>query len=385
MSTMPTSERFSILKNGIDERLEIIRDNESGFYNITKIAKKIKNLLEIDATENHADLEFQTAGENNPNTQNIGSVRILTDPSKHKYSKHWFLNDSTKSLISECMKQTGLETVYYKLVKGVDNNFKGTYVHKLLFDHFLAWLEPRYAIKISIILDNIHQDANRKLFQEKDNAIDRLEQAIQKQSEEAKVRDEAQNSKIDQLLDYGNKITKQNADLIERTDHLQLTADLTQEDLDKSLLYNKEILNHLVDKSYKSTINPEDPKLITHFGAFKPIDPDDTKTILTRGQLKRVNAVKKMYADTHTMIINTTFNANTINLIINAKQHYVRERNQYIDQYNSDIREYNDQLKNEIKSYNKKNKQTPRIYDDEKRPKLQVKDIPITFNSVHNL
>ena len=40
-----TTEHFTILKNGIDERLEIIRDNETGFYNITQPTIPIKIFL----------------------------------------------------------------------------------------------------------------------------------------------------------------------------------------------------------------------------------------------------------------------------------------------------------------------------------------------------
>jgi len=48
MSSKTASDRFSILKNGIDSRLEIIRDNKPGFYNITKTAKMIAKLLEAE-------------------------------------------------------------------------------------------------------------------------------------------------------------------------------------------------------------------------------------------------------------------------------------------------------------------------------------------------
>ena len=51
MSSKTASDRFSILKNGIDSRLEIIHDNETGCYNITKTAKMIAQLLKLDANE----------------------------------------------------------------------------------------------------------------------------------------------------------------------------------------------------------------------------------------------------------------------------------------------------------------------------------------------
>ena len=47
ITTMTTTERFTILKNGVDERLKIIRDNETEFYNITKTAKMIAKTIGI--------------------------------------------------------------------------------------------------------------------------------------------------------------------------------------------------------------------------------------------------------------------------------------------------------------------------------------------------
>ena len=99
--------------------------------------------------------------------------------------------------------------------------------------------------KVFKLFTDYERAYSTKLLSMKDDKIDKLTEKM-----------DEQNKKIDKLLNYSNAITKQNVDLIERTDHLQITADMTQEDLDKSLIYQKEILNHLVDKSYKSTMNP---------------------------------------------------------------------------------------------------------------------------------
>ncbi len=217
---MPTSERFAILKNGVDERLEIIRDNETEFYNITKTTKMINGLRESEATE------YQTPGENEPKTHNNEPAGIPAGSNKYKKSRDWFVNSATQILINECLRQTGRKEVYYKLDKGTDNNFKGTYVHKLLFDHFLAWLDPRYAIKISIILDNIHQDVNRKLLQEKDqllsqskSTIERLEQKMDEmvvinKQQTAKI--DHQSSEINKLMIYTKDTNEMVRDLRER-------------------------------------------------------------------------------------------------------------------------------------------------------------------------
>ena len=158
MNFSTRSSDFATLKNGIDSRLEIIQHLETGFYNITKTAKLIH---ELKIAEN-------------------GSVGNPTNPIK--LARHWFLNSSTKDLIQECLDQTHLDFVHYKLHAGTRNAFKGTYVHELLYDHFLAWLDAKYAIKISVILKDIHTQANRKIIEDKNCLIQQLRSDIQSQS-----------------------------------------------------------------------------------------------------------------------------------------------------------------------------------------------------------
>ena len=410
------THQFTILKNGIDTRLEIIQDNETGFYNITKTAKMIADLLKNEGnSENnevcrkvHGSNKIEKEANNEGNTENNepggirpGSNKIQKEANNEGNSENnelprirggsnklervykWFENDTTQTLIDECKQQTRLDNVKYELAKGTPKRFAGTYVHKLLFDHFLAWLDPRYAIKISIILDSIHQDANRKLLREKDDAISELKQSIDKQSEQM-------NAKIDKLLNYSNAITRQNVDLLERTDHLQITADMTQEELDKSLIFQKEILNHLVDKSYKSTMNPANPNQITNFAVLMP-NKKNGRTILVRGQVKHVNRMINKYSETHKLIIDSIYNANAINLVINAKQAYEDYRDNYIDRYNAPIIQYNDNLRAEINEYNKQSAIQNKIkgatfrgrrsYYDERMPLLTIDDIPIKFGT----
>ena len=50
--TKTTTNDFTILKNGVDERLEIIQHKETGYYNVTKTAKLIHTLkMENEAIE----------------------------------------------------------------------------------------------------------------------------------------------------------------------------------------------------------------------------------------------------------------------------------------------------------------------------------------------
>ncbi len=246
-------------------------------------------------------------------------------------------------------------------------------VFKLYTDYERAYLNKLLSIKDEKI------DKQSYKIDEQSNKIDTLIQETKSQSAD-----------IAKLLNYSNAITKQNVDLIERTDHLQITADMTQEDLDKSLIYQKEILNHLVDKSYKSTMNPANPDQVTHFAVLMP-NKKNGRTILVRGQAKRINVVINKYYDTHKLIIDATYNANAINLVINAQKEYIDYRDSYIARYNVPIIQYNDKLKVEIASYNKEarkhnkvkgaTQKELRVYIEEKKPLLRIGDIPIKFGT----
>ncbi len=129
---------FEILKNGIDDKIQIIRHKQTGFYNITQTAAIIREI----------------------------------DPSikKAKSIKDWFSNDSTKALMTECIKYTFHSSVKYELNAGSSLKCRGIYVHELLYDNFMQWLSPKYALRVAIILKRVHERANN----EKDSKIEEL-------------------------------------------------------------------------------------------------------------------------------------------------------------------------------------------------------------------
>ena len=177
--TKTTSEDFVILKNGVDERIEFIKHTETGFYNITKARNVIQELK---------------------NAEN----RLVGNPTNPiKPTKHWFLNAAAQELIEEVKRQTGRNEVKYNLHTGTQNEFKGTYVHELLVDHFLIWLDPKYGVKVSIILRELHENANRKVIKEKDDKIDTLTAKIDQMSFEQRqliLLNQDQTNKINQKL-----------------------------------------------------------------------------------------------------------------------------------------------------------------------------------------
>ena len=145
----------------------------------------------------------------------------------------------------------------------------------------------------------------------------------------------------------------------------------------------------LEEKSLKSTINPENPKLITYYAVLVPKNRNvsKTRTILVRGQRDRIDKV--IGENSEDFEAHVSYSANSINLIINAQARFAQLMDDYLATYNEPIIERNRVLTNAINEFNRlariHNRKHPddqcklRSIKDEKEPLLCKKDIPIMF------
>ena len=193
---MSIQSDFTTINNGINTDIIIIKHNETGFYNITKINKSIY-AKKCEDSENEAMRN-----------------RIASNP---KLIANWFRNQSNKDLINLLQKKLNNDNLYFQLKENAEFKYHGTYVHKFLYDHILMWIDKSYAIEISIILDNIHQSANKK----KDETIDKQTCKIDEQTK-----------KIDEMLKITGVIYNQNVELKEEVieTHTKLDEVLEQND-----------------------------------------------------------------------------------------------------------------------------------------------------------
>lgn len=359
MNFSTTKDDFSILKNGIDTNLEIIRHDETGYYNITKIANLINKLK----------------------AEKDGSAGIPADSPNHaKRPNHWLSNASTKELIKECKIYADLDEVVYELNTGTRNEFRGTYVHRYLYDQFLNWLDVKYAIRISRLLDDIHQEANKKIIKEKDDKIDELSRDVknlttltQQQSKQM----QQQSDQIAELLGYAKETTET---LHEVRDDLTETKEEVQ--IAKS---------YLQEKSFTSTKNPTDESKHHYFAATTYFDKSKNQIVkFVSGQKSYVDKTidKNVNTLNHKIIIKPFFNANGIDLRQNVHEEFGKRRAERIKEINAENaikdREFNKQLSKEIKLYNKANPDKKRIYVEEKQktPAVKAKDILVKFSKL---
>ena len=70
-----------------------------------------------------------------------------------KNFKHWKTNITSKELIDEVSLWVGIPTHTLMEIPNVPNNLRGTYVHPDLIPHIASWASPKFAIKVSKIVN----------------------------------------------------------------------------------------------------------------------------------------------------------------------------------------------------------------------------------------
>lgn len=130
---------FNILNNGINSNFKIIEHDSTGYYNITKMNNQVYDKI---CKQNE-----------------LGGI----PPNSKKQIKEWFSNKSNKELIIVLQKLLDTtDELYYNLKDDIEFEYHGTYVHKLLFDTILAWIDKPCAIEIAVILNQKHINTNKE-------------------------------------------------------------------------------------------------------------------------------------------------------------------------------------------------------------------------------
>ena len=376
MNFSTTADDFTILKNGIDANIEIIRHDETGYYNVTKIANLINKLK----SENNG------LGGNVPNPdirskteQNEVAQNSATSDIRSKRINSWLKTDSTKELIKACKFYTDLDEVVYELKAGTPTAYAGTYVHRYLYDQFLNWLDVKYAIRISRLLDDIHQEANKKIIEDKDDKIDKLQATVEAQSAEMKK----QSAKLD-------KQSAEIAELLGYAKNTNQTLHEVQDDLTETKEEVKIAKSYLEEKSKTSTKNPSDESKHHYFGATTYIYENNQVVKFVSGQKSYVDKTidRLVLKDNHKVIVKPFYNANGIDLRQNVHEEFIKRRAERIKEINtmnvSKDKEFNKKLLRDIREHNIANPDKKRVYLDEKRktPLVRVKDIAVNFKKL---
>jgi hypothetical protein len=130
---------FTKLTNGIDDSIEILMNDQTGYYNITNTATLISML--------------ESGGNSRQND------------TRGKRVNDWF---RTKAHVEQINKLSEVENIpdnllIFSVLNG-EKKYYGTYIHPLMYDQFMQWLSPQYAVLVSKVLKEFHYKANAKLL-----------------------------------------------------------------------------------------------------------------------------------------------------------------------------------------------------------------------------
>ncbi len=414
--TIPTSdiqakpEHFTTITHTLYGNTKISRHDATGNYFITGIVKNYneekkaeyetlrsklpslrENLEKAKSSGNDDDIAIAEA--------QLKDIEILQVPSKVEIS-NWLKNKETKRFLTSFKTRKGCSTeqVAFKISEG-DKAFHGTYAHRYVMHHLLHWIDPNYAIDVAELLDRYLVEETERYKEQAEEAkqsYKRLHKKFDEQSEQMKVQSEqmkVQSKKMDKILGYTNALVEQNDEIIGNTKRIVITSDTSNEMLAQNLTYTRQALIMLEEKSLKSTIDPENPNLVTHYCVLVPKNRNATKTrtILVRGQMSRIDKVIEEKSDDFEAHV--SYSANSINLIINAQAKYDQMVTDYITTHNEPIIERNNTLAEAINEFNRlarihnrkhpKDQRTLRSIKEEKEPLLCKKDIPIMFGRTY--
>ncbi len=366
----PTNPTFVTIVNGVDNRFSIIMNVETGYYNITKSAT---TCARVKAEEN-------------------GVVGNSPQP-RGKITRDWFRNQTTQEQLQECaaMHSITVDDCKFIINERAENDYRGTYIHPMLYDPFMQWLDAKYAMRVSTILKMWHQDANRRVLQEKDDAIAGLSEQVSNLTEQitdqtAQIAQQTRNfeeqkAQIEQLLGYAQSTTNTLDDVKdELTDTKNILIE-TQEEVTTAKSY-------LEEKSYHSTKNPSNENLHHCFAATKYVkkNGDEVAKFVTGQRKYVVNTMNKyVEEDNHKIAVPMFYNANGIDLRQNAQEAFKLKRREVVKDYNdrvaADAKAINIELLKEIRAHNKLHPENIRIYELEKlKPKkITVGAITVKF------
>ena len=142
---------------------------------------------------------------------------IIESLGSNKDVHNWIRNKDTKELIEgfTALTANSRSIVLFteKQIQGDKLRYlKGTYIHRLLVNHFAFWVSKKYAYKIAILLDDkfemerLHKDNSDK----QDKIDDLIKQVSQLHEDNEKLHNDniKQSKQIDSLLKENKKQTK---------------------------------------------------------------------------------------------------------------------------------------------------------------------------------
>jgi hypothetical protein len=251
------NEQYSL---GRYDDFPVIVANQNGYMNATKLCQEI--------------------------AKQMGSKKILKD---------FFGTAHNKEIVKAVSLYTGIDVNDLKfLVQGGMKETKGTYVHNLLITHIASWASPKFAVKVSVIVNEYlsmrEKEKNDSLLRKKDDKINelfilnkksdaKLDKLIKINKKQDKKLDE-NNVTMDQLLVTNKKQEAKLHDMGKDLKHALQTRDIVSDDLDKKC-------HHVVVKT--GALKDDNILIIMKKNSPPPEESDDNDEVDYKYYVARTN------------------------------------------------------------------------------------------------
>jgi hypothetical protein len=143
--TRDTSEYTYSTIESDDGRFNIVVNDQTGYYNITKTATLFKKIQEADTAELQEKFDSLNVSDGRK------TPRLPQQSARGKRTNAWMRLQDTQAKIVECAHIHNItpDECTFIIDKGRDNAYRGTYIHPMLYDHFMLWLDPIYSMRVS--------------------------------------------------------------------------------------------------------------------------------------------------------------------------------------------------------------------------------------------
>lgn len=277
--------QFESFNNVINKDITIIKEINSGFYNITHSRNIIHNIRQ---KENKTTKE----------------------------THHWFRLKDSDEIINNFKSILNIESVSFIINKGVEKKYEGTYVHKKLYQWILQWLDFKYALMIIDIIDKLQEEyiiSTKIQLKEKDCKIDELIKKIDNQTDQIKEQSsqlKEQSSQIKELLGYAKETKEEleytNAELME-----------TNNELNEIHIKVEEIRDVVHERNYNVNIDPVNEDLKHYFSIIKS---ENNKVRMISGQRMYVERTYNSTYSNNELLLDCIYCPNPTSLKSRLKQ-----------------------------------------------------------------
>ncbi len=277
--------QFESFNNVVNKDITIIKEINSGFYNITHSRNIIHSIRQ---KENR----------------------------KTKEIREWFRLKDSDEIINNFKTILNIDSVSFILNKGVEKKYEGTYVHKKLYQWILQWLDFKYALMIIDMIDKLQEEyiiSTKIQLKEKDCKIDELIKKIDNQTDQIKEQSsqlKEQSSQIKELLGYAKETKEEleytNAELME-----------TNNELNEIHIKVEEIRDVVHERNYNVNIDPVNEDLKHYFSIIKS---ENNKVRMISGQRMYVERTYNSTYSNNELLLDCIYCPNPTSLKSRLKQ-----------------------------------------------------------------